>query len=143
MPERVELEKGVEIHKLNAGTVVHVPLVVHLHIPVNGSVGMLVPVCVRQAEKLSVLSEKCEVASPGVNAHRLDLYSGFGNFAQGDDYLVVEGGKVPELVTSERNHRMFESGKLLHGQLYSVICGKDGPSAGSAEVNCKIIFVSH
>ena len=66
--DRVKLEEGIEIHELDACTLVNL---ISRHLCKEfllSSCCVLVAVAVRHSEKLSVLAEKGKVASPGVDA---------------------------------------------------------------------------
>ena len=114
-----------------------------LHIAVDGSLGVRITIAVRIAQELTVLAEEGEVATPGVDTDGLDLDAFFHAQAQGVDNLVVEGRKVPEEMSSKRNHRVLESCEFVHFNLLAVESGDNRPSGGGSKVYCKIVFVYH
>ena len=139
----VQPEDGVELHELDAGLVIDLALVVHLHVALDGPVGMGVAVAVGEAQQLAVLAEEGEVAAPGVDADGLDRNLLLHGLAEGGEDFIVQGGKVPEKMSRDRDHRILETGEFAHLDLLSVIGGDDGASAGGAEVDCEVVSGGH
>lgn len=136
----IELEERIEGHELDARAVIDF-LLRHAvgEVALHGSIGVGVPVAVRQSEELAVLAEEGEVTAPCVDADTLQGDAFCLHLPQSPQDFVVEVRQVPEDVAAQGQLRILETSELTHRDARSVESGQHSAAAGGAEIYGEIV----
>ncbi len=140
-PHLIELEEGIEIHKLDARLLID-RLLRHglLEVGFHGVDGVGVAIGQRIAQQLTVLAYADEVAAPGVDADAMDGNLAVGGQFQTLDNLMVEGIEVPIYVTRGLDEGVVEAGELFKGKLSVCQRADNRAATGGPEIYCEEVF---
>ncbi len=127
----IELEDGVEVHKLYASDVIDLLLRDDmLQIVVHRLEGDGVTVGTRIAEYGVILADKHEVNSPGINTDTGNLQSATSHLFQALDDFKIECIDIPVIVSTLNNQVIGEAGHLFEFEGIIFNSADDGSTAG-------------
>ena len=142
LPHGIQLKQRVEVHQLDAGDVIHLfatddLLQILLHSPE----GMRVTVRHRIAQQRTILRHEDEIDAPRINADRRDGYLSACHLLQTAYHLKIEGIDIPIEMTACLYQIIREARQLLLFQFSVAQHTQDGSSAGSSQIDGKIVFL--
>ena len=142
LPHGIQLKQRVEVHQLDAGDVIHLLATDDLlQILLHSPEGMRVTVCHRIAQQRTILRHEDEIDAPRINADRRDGYLSACHLLQTAYHLKIEGIDIPIEMTACLYQIIREARQLLLFQFSVAQHTQDGSSAGSSQIDGKIVFL--
>ena len=132
-----QLEQGIEVHKLNARTVVDLLLGNHLEELFHDSLGVWITVRVRIAKYVPILTHAHKVHAPSIDADALYLYTLFCHLTQCANNLCIQCIDIPIEMSTQLGDAVRETSQLSLNQLPVLHTSQDGTATGSSQIHCQ------
>ena len=137
----IQLEQRVEVHKLDACSLIDIPLRhLLLEIGLHGTKGMGVAIGQRVAQQRTVCSHTDKIHSPGVYTNAGNFQSTLGHSLEAFDDFKIKGIDIPVEMSSCFDEIVWETCDFLQIDLSLRDCSNNCSSTCRSQIDCEEAF---